>query len=64
VAFDAGLEGNVAEFEVDSGRVKGFGLRGGIWGAGNRGSADLLEGEPQGGTIEERSEVWYDVVKT
>ncbi|KAJ7475508.1 beta-lactamase/transpeptidase-like protein [Mycena galericulata] len=55
-AYDSGLEGNVAEFAVTGGRVTGFGIRGGIWVAG------ATVGEPQGSTVEERSEVWFDAL--
>ncbi|KAJ7812487.1 hypothetical protein B0H14DRAFT_1454179 [Mycena olivaceomarginata] len=51
--YDAGLESNVAEFDVNAGQVVGFGLRGGVW------AAARFVGEPQGQTVEERSEVWY-----
>lgn len=50
-AYDSGLEGNIAEFVVIKGSVNGFGMKGGIWGAGT------VEGEPEGQTVEERSEV-------
>ncbi|KAJ7474462.1 beta-lactamase/transpeptidase-like protein [Mycena galericulata] len=62
--YDAGFEGNVAEFDVDTarGQVIGFGIRGGIWVAGVRGDGDPSEGEPQGKTVEERSEVWYQAI--
>ncbi|KAJ6600441.1 hypothetical protein DFH09DRAFT_901426, partial [Mycena vulgaris] len=62
-AYDAGLGGNVAEFAIEAGRVVGFGMRGGIWVAGERGDGDPFEGEPQGETVEERSEVWYDAIR-
>ncbi|KAJ7635884.1 beta-lactamase/transpeptidase-like protein, partial [Mycena rosella] len=62
-ASDSGLEGNVAEFVVSAAGVVGFGIRGGIWGAGNRGNADPMEGALQGATVEEKSEVWYDAVE-
>jgi hypothetical protein len=54
-AWDSGLEGVVAEFDVSDGKVAGFGLRGGIWGADTNNS-------PQGNTVEERSEVWFDTM--
>jgi hypothetical protein len=49
--------GGVAEFAVDAGKVAGFGMRGGVWGA-----AEFVD-DPQGETVEERSEVWYKAVK-
>ncbi|KAJ6599954.1 beta-lactamase/transpeptidase-like protein [Mycena vulgaris] len=55
-ALDAGLEGAVVEFAIESGRITGFGMRGGIWGAG------ALVGEPQGESVEAQSEVWYEAV--
>ncbi|KAJ7655496.1 beta-lactamase/transpeptidase-like protein [Mycena rosella] len=51
-----GLETAVAEFSVVEGKVAGFGIRGGFWVAGP--SVD----EPQGTTVEERSEVWFDAL--
>ncbi|KAJ7512344.1 beta-lactamase/transpeptidase-like protein [Mycena galericulata] len=63
-AYDAGFEGNVAEFVVDTarGQVISFGIRGGIWVAGVRGDGDPSEGEPQGQTVEERSDMWYQAI--
>ncbi|KAF7348644.1 Beta-lactamase domain-containing protein [Mycena venus] len=59
-AYDAGLEGLdaglTAEFDLHKGKAVGFGIRGGIWGAGT------VEDEPMGKTIRERSEVWYVAV--
>jgi hypothetical protein len=55
--YDSRLEGNIAEFVVKSGKVTGFGLRSGLWGAGD------LAGEPQGHTVEEMSEVWYEALR-
>ncbi|KAJ7484270.1 beta-lactamase/transpeptidase-like protein [Mycena latifolia] len=52
------LQANVAEFVVNLGKVAGFGIRGGLWGAGD------LAGEPQGRTVEARSEVWYSALST
>ncbi|KAJ7670403.1 hypothetical protein B0H17DRAFT_948817, partial [Mycena rosella] len=46
-----------AEFAVHSGTVAGFGMQGGVWGAGD------LAGEPEGLTVEDRSEVWYAAVR-
>ncbi len=48
--------GFTTEFVVEKGKVAGFGMRGGIWGAGT------VEGDPTGKTVEERSEVWYEAV--
>ncbi|KAJ7766554.1 beta-lactamase/transpeptidase-like protein [Mycena maculata] len=55
-AYDSGLEGNVAEFALVEGKVSGFGIRGGIWIAGP------TVGEPQGTSVEDRSEVFFDAV--
>ncbi|KAJ7111218.1 hypothetical protein C8R44DRAFT_633279, partial [Mycena epipterygia] len=55
-AYDSMLEGNIAEFDVTKGKVSGFGIRGGIWIAGPG------VGEPQGKTVEARSEVWFEAV--
>ncbi|KAJ6627613.1 beta-lactamase/transpeptidase-like protein [Mycena sp. CBHHK59/15] len=56
-AYDAGLEGNTAQFAFGTGgAVQGFGITGGIWGAGS------VEGEPQGAGVEGMSEVWFAVV--
>ncbi|CAK5272059.1 unnamed protein product [Mycena citricolor] len=56
IAYDSGLEGVIAQFDIHEGRVRGFGFVGGLWGSGT------LEGEPSGKTAEERSEVWYSAV--
>ncbi|KAJ7908943.1 beta-lactamase/transpeptidase-like protein [Mycena leptocephala] len=48
--------GGVAEFAVDAGKVAGFGMRGGVWGA-----ADFVD-DPQGQTVEERSEAATEVL--
>ncbi|KAJ7662523.1 beta-lactamase/transpeptidase-like protein [Mycena polygramma] len=55
-ATDAGLEGNVAEFDVQNGKVTGFGMRGGISQPGT------AVPQPQGPTVEDRSEIWFDAV--
>ncbi|KAJ6469452.1 beta-lactamase/transpeptidase-like protein [Mycena sanguinolenta] len=55
-AYSSGLEGNIAEFELTTDTISGFGIRGGIWGA-----APTI-GEPQGSTVEDRSEVWFNAV--
>ncbi|KAF7374353.1 Beta-lactamase class penicillin binding protein [Mycena sanguinolenta] len=58
-AYTAGLDpGLTAEFDINTqkGTVAGFGIRGGIWGAGT------VEPEPTGNSVEERSEVWYAAV--
>ncbi|KAJ6469451.1 beta-lactamase/transpeptidase-like protein [Mycena sanguinolenta] len=55
-AYDPGLDGTVAEFALTNDTISGFGLSGGFWGAGP------TVGEPQGSTIEDRSEVWFDAL--
>ncbi|KAJ6462271.1 beta-lactamase/transpeptidase-like protein [Mycena vitilis] len=55
-AMDAGLAGNVAEFDVQTGKVTGFGMRGGISQPGPQ------VPQPQGPTVEERAEIWFDAV--
>lgn len=44
-----------AQFVVEKKMVAGIGFVGGIWGAGD-------VSEPEGGTVEERAEVWFDRV--
>ncbi|KAF8217636.1 beta-lactamase/transpeptidase-like protein [Mycena galopus ATCC 62051] len=58
-AYDSGLDGVTAEFDVDAqnGTVAGFRMRGGIWGAGTQ------EGEPTGSSVMDRAEVWYAAVR-
>ncbi|KAJ7348606.1 beta-lactamase/transpeptidase-like protein [Mycena albidolilacea] len=46
----------VVEFAVQKGKVAGFGISGGFWGAGDS------VGEPKGITVEARSEVWFDAL--
>jgi hypothetical protein len=46
----------VVEFSVQKGKVAGFGISGGFWGAGDS------VGEPKGNTVEARSEVWFDAL--
>jgi hypothetical protein len=46
----------VVEFAVQKGKVAGFGISGGFWGAG------ASVGEPKGNTVEARSEVWFDAL--
>ncbi|KAJ6569365.1 hypothetical protein B0H19DRAFT_693476 [Mycena capillaripes] len=60
-AYDAGLEGVVAEFVVQHGKASGFGVRGGFWGAAGT-PGEPSSPEPTGSTVEERSEVWFESV--
>ncbi|KAJ7453772.1 beta-lactamase/transpeptidase-like protein [Mycena latifolia] len=55
-AYDSELEGSVAEFVITKGKVSGFGIRGGLWGA------EEGVGDPEGRSVEARSEVWFDAL--
>ncbi|KAJ7662524.1 beta-lactamase/transpeptidase-like protein [Mycena polygramma] len=55
-ATDSELEGNVAEFDIEDGKVSGFGMRGGI------SQPAPAVPPPQGPTVEDRSEIWFAVV--
>ncbi|KAJ6462270.1 beta-lactamase/transpeptidase-like protein [Mycena vitilis] len=55
-ATDSELQGNVAEFDIANGKVSGFGMRGGI------SQPAPAVPPPQGPTVEDRSEIWFDAV--
>jgi hypothetical protein len=56
--YDSKLRGNTVEFvfgDGANGKVEGFGIKGGIWGA-------EVPGEPVGEGVKASSEVWFDAI--